>query len=31
MIFIDMNNHLEAVANHALNVIQAGRRDQTAA
>jgi phosphate:Na+ symporter len=27
MIFIDMNNHLEAVANHALNVIQAGRRD----
>jgi Na+/phosphate symporter len=30
MIFIDMNNHLEAVANHALNVIQAGRRDQAA-
>lgn len=28
MIFIDMNNHLEAVANHALNVIQAGRREQ---
>jgi phosphate:Na+ symporter len=27
MIFIDMNNQLEAVANHALNVIQAGRRD----
>jgi phosphate:Na+ symporter len=27
MIFIDMNNHLEAVANHALNVIQASRRD----
>ena len=26
MIFIDMNNHLEAVANHALNVVQAGRR-----
>lgn len=31
MIFIDMNNHLEAVANHALNVIQAGRRDHAAA
>jgi Na+/phosphate symporter len=27
MIFIDMNNHLEAVANHALNVVQAARRD----
>jgi phosphate:Na+ symporter len=26
MIFIDMNNHLEAVANHALNVVQAARR-----
>jgi phosphate:Na+ symporter len=30
MIFIDMNNHLEAVANHALNVVQAGRREQAA-
>ena len=27
MIFIDMNNHLEAVANHALNVVQATRRE----
>ena len=27
MIFIDMNNHLEAVANHALNVVQAARRE----
>jgi phosphate:Na+ symporter len=27
MIFIDMNNHFEAVANHALNIVQAGRRD----
>jgi phosphate:Na+ symporter len=27
MIFIDLNNHLEAVANHALNIIQTGRRD----
>ena len=26
MIFIDLNNHMEAVANHALNVIQASRR-----
>ncbi|MEY3394187.1 MAG: hypothetical protein RL346_423 [Verrucomicrobiota bacterium] len=25
MIFIDLNNHMEAVANHLLNVIQAGR------
>lgn len=31
MIFIDMNNHLEAVANHALNVIQAGRREPAVA
>jgi phosphate:Na+ symporter len=30
MIFIDMNNHLEAVANHALNVIQSGRRTHAA-
>ena len=30
MIFIDMNNHLEAVANHALNVVQATRREPTA-
>jgi len=27
MIFIDINNHMEAVANHLLNVIQACRRD----
>lgn len=27
MIFIDLNNHMEAVANHLLNVIQAGRRE----
>ena len=27
MIFIDMNNHLEAVANHALNVVQAAKRE----
>ena len=27
MIFIDLNNHLEAVANHMLNIIQAGRKD----
>ncbi|MFZ9940936.1 MAG: Na/Pi cotransporter family protein [Luteolibacter sp.] len=27
MIFIDMNNHIEAVANHALNVVQAARRE----
>ena len=27
MIFIDMNNHLEAVANHALNAVQAARRE----
>lgn len=27
MIFIDMNNHFEAVANHALNIVQANRRD----
>ncbi len=25
MIFIDLNNHMEAVSNHLLNVIQAGR------
>jgi phosphate:Na+ symporter len=31
MIFIDLNNHLEAVANHMLNVIQTGRRDQATA
>ncbi len=28
MIFIDMNNHLEAVANHALNVVQTGNPDR---
>lgn len=28
MLFIDINNHLEAIANHALNIIQAGRRDR---
>lgn len=27
MIFIDMNNHFEAVANHALNIVQANRRE----
>lgn len=27
MLFIDLNNHLEAVANHALNIVQAGRRE----
>ena len=27
MIFIDLNNHMEAVANHLLNVIQAGKRE----
>ncbi len=27
MMFIDLNNHLEAVANHALNIVQAGRRE----
>ena len=27
MIFIDLNNHLEAVANHMLNIIQAGRKE----
>ncbi len=27
MIFIDLNNHMEAIANHLLNVIQAGRRE----
>lgn len=30
MIFIDLNNHLEAVANHALNIVQAGRRETAA-
>jgi phosphate:Na+ symporter len=30
MIFIDLNNHLEAVANHALNIVQAGRREGAA-
>jgi Na+/phosphate symporter len=30
MMFIDLNNHLEAVANHALNIVQAGRRDAIA-
>ncbi|MEX1115569.1 MAG: Na/Pi cotransporter family protein [Akkermansiaceae bacterium] len=30
MMFIDLNNHLEAVANHALNIVQAGRRDAVA-
>ena len=28
MIFIDLNNHMEAVANHLLNVIQATRRER---
>ncbi|MEY4243476.1 MAG: hypothetical protein RLZZ245_1061 [Verrucomicrobiota bacterium] len=28
MLFIDLNNHLEAVANHALNIVQAGRREK---
>jgi len=28
MIFIDINNHMEAVANHLLNVVQACRREQ---
>jgi phosphate:Na+ symporter len=27
MIFIDLNNHMEAVGNHLLNVIQAGKRE----
>ncbi len=27
MIFIDLNNHMEAVGNHLLNIIQAGRRE----
>jgi phosphate:Na+ symporter len=27
MIFIDLNNHMEAVSNHLLNVIQASRQD----
>ncbi len=27
MLFIEMNNHFEAVANHALNIVQANRRD----
>lgn len=27
MIFIDLNNHMEAVSNHLLNVIQASRHD----
>ena len=27
MIFIDLNNHMEAVGNHLLNVIQAGHRE----
>lgn len=31
MIFIDMNNHFEAIANHALNIVQANRRDGGAA
>ena len=30
MIFIDLNNHMEAVANHLLNVIQASRRERRA-
>jgi len=29
MIFIDLNNHLEAVANHMLNIVQAGKREGT--
>ncbi len=29
MIFIDLNNHLEAVANHMLNIVQAGMRDSS--
>ena len=28
MIFIDLNNHLEAVANHMLNIVQAGRMEK---
>jgi len=28
MIFIDLNNHLEAVANHMINVIESARREQ---
>ena len=27
MLFIDLNNHLEAVANHALNIVQTKRRE----
>ena len=27
MIFIDLNNHMEAVGNHLLNIIQSGRRE----
>ncbi len=27
MIFIDLNNHMEAVGNHLLNIIQSSRRD----
>jgi Na+/phosphate symporter len=27
MMFIDLNNHLEAVANHALNIVQTKRRE----
>ncbi len=30
MIFIDLNNHLEAVSNHALNIVQAARRESAA-
>ena len=30
MIFIDLNNHMEAVANHLLNVVQESRREQEA-
>ena len=30
MIFIDINNHMEAVANHLLNVVQESRREQLA-
>ncbi len=28
MIFIDLNNHLEAVANHMLNIVQAGKMEK---
>jgi phosphate:Na+ symporter len=31
MMFIDLNNHLEAVANHALNIVQTKRREMPGA